>query len=66
MDTQLKLLTIRQAAKLVDGLTEYQIRRLIKTGKLPYLKSGNRVLIEKQAIYDFVAKAQHKEVKDHE
>lgn len=57
MDTQFKLLTIRQAANLVDGFTEYQIRRLIKNGKLPYLKSGNRVLIEKQAIYNFVATA---------
>ena len=60
MNTQIKLLTIRQSAKLIDGFTEYRIRRLIKAGLLPYLTSGNRVLIEEQAIYNYVANAQAK------
>ncbi len=66
MSRQMKLLTIRQAAKLVDGFTEYQIRRLIKENILPHIKSGNRVLIEEQTIYDFIAKAQNKEMLLHE
>lgn len=66
MTRPIKLLTIRQAAKLVDGFTEYQIRRLIKENALPYIKSGNRVLIEEQSIYDFIVEAQNKEVFPHE
>ena len=66
MSREMKLLTIRQAAKLVDGFTEYQIRRLIKENILPHIKSGNRVLIEEQTIYDFIAKAQNKEMLLHE
>lgn len=62
----MKLLTIRQSAKLVEGFTEYRIRRLIKAGELPYLKSGNRVLIEEEAIYDYIANAQGKGVVNHE
>lgn len=62
MTKQIKLLTIRQSAKLIDGFTEYQIRRLVKNGALPYLKSGNRVLIEEQAIFDYISNSQNMEV----
>ena len=63
MNKQIKLLTIRQSAKLIEGFTEYQIRRLVKSGELPHLKSGNRVLIEEQAIFDYIANSQNTEVK---
>lgn len=58
MSKQYNLLTIRQASKLVDGLTEYRIRRLIKNNELPYIKSGNRVLINEQEIYNYLVVAQ--------
>lgn len=54
MKNQFKLLTIRQAAKLVDGMTEYHIRKLVKSNELPYIKSGNRVLIDEQEIYNYI------------
>ncbi len=66
MNKQIKLLTIRQAARLIDGFTEYQIRRLVKNGALPYLKSGNRVLIEEQAIFDYISNSQNMEVNAYE
>ncbi len=66
MNKQIKLLTIRQSARLIDGFTEYQIRRLVKTGALPHLKSGNRVLIEEQAIFDYVSNSQNTEVNAYE
>lgn len=66
MNKQIKLLTIRQSAKLIEGFTEYQIRRLVKSGELPHLKSGNRVLIEEQAIFDYITNSQNVEVNANE
>ncbi|MFI3141987.1 MAG: helix-turn-helix domain-containing protein [Clostridia bacterium] len=57
MFTEIKLLTIREASKLIDGFSEYNIRKLIKSGKLEHLKSGNRVLIDEQTIYAFISNA---------
>lgn len=54
MDRKYKLLTIRQASKLVEGLSEHHIRKLIKENHLPHIKSGNRVLIDEQEIYDYI------------
>ncbi len=53
--SRLRLLTIRQAAKLIDGLTEYRIRKLCAEGELPCLKLGNRKLINEQTLIDYVA-----------
>ncbi|MCD7731006.1 MAG: DNA-binding protein [Oscillospiraceae bacterium] len=40
-----KLLTVREAASLVDGLFEYRVRKICMCGQLDHFKSGNRVLI---------------------
>lgn len=53
-----KFKTIRQSAKLVDGLSEYNLRRLIKQGKIPYIKSGNRVLININTLIDYIEKGE--------
>lgn len=52
--TDMKLLTIKQAAKLVEGLTEYRIRRLCVTGKLPCIMAGQKYLINEQILLDYV------------
>ena len=41
------MLTIKQAAALVDGLTEYRVRELCKSGQLP--------LINKDTLYKFLS-----------
>lgn len=46
--TKRKLLTVREAAALIDGLSEYRVRRMCMCGQLPYFKSGNRVLITEE------------------
>ena len=51
---QIKLLTIKEAAKLIDGLTEYRIRQLCISGKLPSFKAGKKYLINEQALIKFV------------
>lgn len=54
MEETHNLLTIRQAAKQFKGLSEYHIRNLIKKNELPYIKSGNRVLIDEQEIHFYI------------
>lgn len=37
-------LSIKETVK-VTGLSEYYLRQNIKAGKVPYIKSGNKILI---------------------
>lgn len=60
MDGTHNLLTIRQAAKKFKGLSEYNLRNLIKNNELPYIKSGNRVLIDEDEIHVYIMIASHK------
>ena len=52
--TKVKLLTIKEAALLVDGLTEYRIRQLCLSGKLPCFKAGKKYLINENALFKLV------------
>ena len=49
------MLTIKQAATLVDGLTEYRVRELCKSGQLPCLMAGKKYLINKDTLYKFLS-----------
>ena len=46
-----RILTIKEAAKLIDGLTEYRIRQMCKSGQLPCFMAGKKYLIDEQALY---------------
>ena len=48
------LLTIKEAAALVDGLTEYRIRQLCITGQLPHIMAGNKYLINKDVLLRYI------------
>jgi len=52
--TKPRLLTVKQAAQLIDGLSEYRIRCLIKSGVLPHIQCGNKPLISEQVLYDTI------------
>ena len=48
--TNRRVLTIKEAAKLIDGLTEYRIRQIVRdsycvptTGQLPCFMTGKKV-----------------------
>ena len=41
--TNRRVLTIKEAAKLIDGLTEYRIRQMCISGQLPYFMAGKKV-----------------------
>ncbi len=53
--TEITMLTIKQAASLVQGLTEYRVRELCKTGELPCFRAGKKYLINKDILYKFLS-----------
>ena len=53
-ENKVKLLTIKQAATVIDGLTEYRIRQLCRAGELPRIKAGKKYLINEQTLISFI------------
>ena len=53
-EAEIKMLTIKEAAALVDGLTEYRVRELCRSGKLPCFKAGKKYLINKEILHKFL------------
>lgn len=49
-----KMLTIKEAAAAVDGLTEYRTRQLVINGILPSVKAGRKYLICSTVLYDYL------------
>ena len=49
-----RILTIKEAAKLIEGLTEYRIRQMCKTGELRAFKAGRKMLIAENDLYKAV------------
>ena len=49
------MLTIKEAAALVQGLTEYRVRELCKSGELPCIMAGKKYLINKDTLYKFLS-----------
>ncbi len=45
-----RILTIKEAAKLIEGLTEYRIRQMCISGDLPCFKAGKKYLISEQTL----------------
>ena len=53
-ETKIQMHTIKEAAALVDGLTEYRVRELCRSGELPCFKAGKKYLINKEILYNFL------------
>ena len=49
-----RILTIKQAVQLIEGLTEYRIRQMCKSGQLRSFKAGNKYLIAEEDLYETV------------
>ncbi len=49
-----KILTIKEAAQLIDGLTEYRIRQMCISGQLPCFMAGKKYLIAEENLYKTV------------
>ena len=54
-ETKITMLTIKEAAALVQGLTEFRIRELCRTGELPCIMAGKKYLINKDTLYKFLS-----------
>lgn len=48
-----RLLTLKEAAKLIDGLTEYRVRMMCINGKIKYHKFGNKYMISEHEILKY-------------
>ena len=53
-EAEITMLTIKEAAALVDGLTEYRVREMCRSGELPCLKAGKKYLINKAILIKFL------------
>ena len=53
-ETKVTMLTIKEAAALVDGLTEYRVRQLCRSGELPCIKAGKKYLINKDVLFRYL------------
>ena len=49
-----KILTIKEAALLIDGLTEYRIRQMCISGQIKCFKAGRKYLFSEEALYEAV------------
>lgn len=49
-----KLLTIKEASELVDGITEYRVRQMCRSGQLPCFKAGRKYLINANKLFKVV------------
>ena len=49
------MLTIKEAAALVDGLTEYRVREMCRSGELPCFMAGKKYLINKETLHKFLS-----------
>jgi hypothetical protein len=49
-----KVLTIKESAALIDGITEYRIRQMCVSGQLPCFMAGRKYLIDESALLKVV------------
>ena len=66
MNNKAKLLTIKQASQIVEGVTEYRIRQMCISGELPCFKAGKKYLINENVLLKTVMGETVKEVQDYD
>jgi excisionase family DNA binding protein len=49
---KVQMLTIKEAAALVDGVPPFRIRQMCIDGVLPHIKAGNKYLINKKQLFE--------------
>lgn len=57
-DDTIEMLTIKECAQTVHGLTEHTIRQLVAQNKIPYIRTGQgkrgKILINKKALLNYL------------
>lgn len=54
METKKRVLTINEAAKVIEGITAYRIRQMCISGQLRCFKAGNKYLIAEKDLIELV------------
>lgn len=58
-DETVEMLTIKECAKKVHGLSEHTVRQLVAQKKIPYIRTGQgkrgKILINRKALMDYLA-----------
>ena len=52
--TKASLLTINQAAELVEGLSPFRLRQMCIEGTLPHIRAGNKYMINKRRLLEII------------
>ena len=55
MNKEIVMLTIKDAAALVKGLSEYRVRQMCKNNQIPHLKAGKKYLINKDVLFSYLS-----------
>lgn len=57
-DGTIEMLTIKECAQAVHGLSEHTIRQLVAQNKIPYIRTGQgkrgKILINKKALLNYL------------
>ena len=54
MENKITMLTIKEAAAMVEGLTEYRVRQMCVNKQIPCIMEGKKYLINKDILLDFL------------
>ncbi len=54
MKNKITMLTIKEAAAMVEGLTEYRVRQMCVNKQIPCIMAGKKYLINKDILLDFL------------
>lgn len=56
-ETKITMLTIKEAAAMVEGLTEYRVRQMCKNDQIPCVMAGKKYLINRDVLFKFLGGA---------
>lgn len=48
-----RLLPLKEAATLIDGLSEYRLRRLCRENSIKYHRFGRKYMVSEKTVLDF-------------
>ncbi len=61
INEQVEMLTIKECAQQISGLSEHTVRQLVLQNKLPHIRTGQgkrgKILIPKSALLDYLKTA---------
>ncbi len=54
MENKITMLTIKEAAAMVEGLTEYRVRQMCVNKQIPCIMAGKKYLINKDVLISYL------------